>query len=156
MPVSMETLAMSPGRLAVPGFSGSRLSQLRRSRGLTQEELANATGLARQYVLALEQGSRRPGMQTFQALAGALGVRPGELLDATRLSLLQLRLVAGLTQEETAEAAGVGRRTYSDIERGHTQGVDVETVRALATAFGVSERQVNTGLRLTAQEPTNP
>lgn len=38
------------------------LKKWRESKGLTQQELANAIGVHVQYVSALERGARRPGM----------------------------------------------------------------------------------------------
>jgi tetratricopeptide (TPR) repeat protein/transcriptional regulator with XRE-family HTH domain len=52
--------------------------------------------------------------------------------------LRQLRAEAGLTQEELAEAAGVGLRTVSDLERGAHRTAHQETARLLADALGLA------------------
>src|SRR6202050_356625 len=49
--------------------------------------------------------------------------------------LRRLRTEAGLTQEELAEAAGVGGRTVSDLERGVALTARKETARLLANAL---------------------
>ena len=51
--------------------------------------------------------------------------------------LTQLRIDAGLTQEELAHAAGVSARSISDLERGITVAVRMRTVQLLADALGL-------------------
>jgi tetratricopeptide (TPR) repeat protein/transcriptional regulator with XRE-family HTH domain len=51
--------------------------------------------------------------------------------------LRRLRAEAGLTQEELAEAAGLGGRTVSDLERGVALTARRETARLLADALGL-------------------
>jgi transcriptional regulator with XRE-family HTH domain len=55
--------------------------------------------------------------------------------------LRQLRLDAGLTQEELAEAARVSARSVSDLERGVTVTARRDTARLLANALGLSAAQ---------------
>jgi tetratricopeptide (TPR) repeat protein/DNA-binding XRE family transcriptional regulator len=52
--------------------------------------------------------------------------------------LRQLRVNAGLSQEELAEAAGVGVRTVSDLERGVALTARKDTARLLADALSLS------------------
>jgi tetratricopeptide (TPR) repeat protein/transcriptional regulator with XRE-family HTH domain len=52
--------------------------------------------------------------------------------------LRQLRAEAGLTQEELAEAAGLGLRTVSDLERGTHRTAHQDTARLLAGALGLA------------------
>jgi len=57
---------------------GKRLAEVRRSRGYTQEQLAekaNITALSLGYI---EQGRRWPRLATLQKLAGCLGVPVGD------------------------------------------------------------------------------
>src|ERR1700683_166820 len=51
--------------------------------------------------------------------------------------LRRLRAEAGVTQGELAEAAGVGGRTVSDLERGVALTARKETARLLADALGL-------------------
>jgi tetratricopeptide (TPR) repeat protein/transcriptional regulator with XRE-family HTH domain len=60
------------------------------------------------------------------------------MLGFARL-LRQLRAEAGLTQEELAEAAGLGVRTVSDLERGVHRSAHQDTARLLADALGLAE-----------------
>jgi tetratricopeptide (TPR) repeat protein/transcriptional regulator with XRE-family HTH domain len=50
----------------------------------------------------------------------------------------QLRAEAGLTQEELAQAAGLGLRTVSDLERGAHRTAHQDTARLLADALGLA------------------
>lgn len=56
-----------------------------------------------------------------------------------RSLLADLRLAAGLSQEELAEAAGMGVRTIRDIERGATAQPRRDTRWRLADALGLSD-----------------
>ncbi|MDQ3793221.1 MAG: helix-turn-helix domain-containing protein [Actinomycetota bacterium] len=55
--------------------------------------------------------------------------------------LKELRRLRALSQEELAEASGVGRATISCIERGET-GAHGRTLRRLATALGVAVEEL--------------
>ena len=52
--------------------------------------------------------------------------------------LRRLRMVAGLTQEELAEAAKLSARSVSDLERGVSRTARPQTARLLATALGLA------------------
>jgi DNA-binding XRE family transcriptional regulator len=53
--------------------------------------------------------------------------------------LRQLRVEAGLTQEELAEAAGLSPRSVSDLERGIHRTAHKDTALLLAGALGLAE-----------------
>lgn len=52
---------------------GTRIEELRKKKGLTQEELAEKTGLHRAYFWDIEQG-RNVSIKTIYKIAKALGV----------------------------------------------------------------------------------
>jgi transcriptional regulator with XRE-family HTH domain len=58
-----------------------RLRQLRRQRGMTQAQLADAAGVTRLYVLRIEAWAQDPTSKIIEALARALQVKPGELFE---------------------------------------------------------------------------
>ncbi len=58
-----------------------RLAELRRAAGLTQEQLACASGMSGSYLALIERGLRRINQDTLGHLAAALGVRPSDLID---------------------------------------------------------------------------
>lgn len=59
---------------------GSRVRDLRLALGWSQERLAEASGLHRNYIGGIERGERNCALRTIHALAGALGVHPADLL----------------------------------------------------------------------------
>lgn len=59
----------------------ANLRRLRRERRLTQEELAERSGLDLASVGRIERAIRDPGVRTVVRLAHGLGVRPADLLD---------------------------------------------------------------------------
>lgn len=62
------------------GFA-ARLSALREARGLTQEELAECSGLSAHYIGNLEQSVRRPSLNTLFILCRVLGTTPDGLFQ---------------------------------------------------------------------------
>lgn len=55
--------------------------RLRKERGLSQEELAEAAGVHRTYVGMIERGEKNVTIYNIERIALALQVRPGSLLD---------------------------------------------------------------------------
>lgn len=59
---------------------GDNTERIRREKGLTQEALAEKSGLSQQYISGLENGQRNPTIVTLYELATALGVGHLELV----------------------------------------------------------------------------
>jgi transcriptional regulator with XRE-family HTH domain len=59
---------------------GERVREQRRSRGLTQEALAESLDLSVAYVSLIERGGRNPPYTTVVAIARALGVAPSQIV----------------------------------------------------------------------------
>jgi transcriptional regulator with XRE-family HTH domain len=59
---------------------GPRIRDLRRARGLTQERIAEQTGIKAESISRIETGAAVPDLRTLVALADALGVPAGEVL----------------------------------------------------------------------------
>jgi transcriptional regulator with XRE-family HTH domain len=64
-------------------INGEKLRELRRSRFLTRDELAENSGVARDHIGRLERGeiAGESRMATIRKLAEALGVDPAELVE---------------------------------------------------------------------------
>lgn len=60
---------------------GSRVRDLRRERGLTQDELAKRAGFERKSINRIENGAFSPTLDRVFLLAASLGVTAAELLD---------------------------------------------------------------------------
>lgn len=59
---------------------GERVREQRRSRGMTQETLAEALQLSVAYVSLIERGGRNPPYTTVVAIARAVGVPTAQLV----------------------------------------------------------------------------
>jgi transcriptional regulator with XRE-family HTH domain len=64
----------------IVGLFAERLKELRRSRGMTQQELGRAAKITTSYVGRLEAGGAAPGIDLVARLATALGVTVYDLL----------------------------------------------------------------------------
>ena len=60
---------------------GLNLQELRRSRSLTQEELADRAEVHQTYLSGVERGRRNPSLLVLERLASALGADVAELLQ---------------------------------------------------------------------------
>jgi transcriptional regulator with XRE-family HTH domain len=64
----------------------------RRARlGLSQERVAECSGLHRTYISLLERGVKSPTLNSAFDLAVALGMKPEDLIKSTRLLLVARR-----------------------------------------------------------------
>ena len=61
---------------------GRHVRSLRLQLGMSQEGLADASGLHRTYISSLERGQRNVSLENIGRLADALGVSPAALLEA--------------------------------------------------------------------------
>ena len=60
---------------------GLILQQLRKERGLSQEDLGYKNGYHRTYISLLERGQKSPSLQTIFQMAKALSVTPSEIIS---------------------------------------------------------------------------
>jgi transcriptional regulator with XRE-family HTH domain len=60
---------------------GENCARIRKERGLTQEDLAEQSGLSQQYISGLERGRRNPTILTVYELSVALSVSHIDLLS---------------------------------------------------------------------------
>lgn len=58
---------------------GARLRELREEREMSQQRLADLTGLGRTYISDVERGARNPCLVNILKLSDTLRVAPGEL-----------------------------------------------------------------------------
>jgi transcriptional regulator with XRE-family HTH domain len=60
---------------------GAKIKQLRSMNGITQEKLAELSGLSRQYIGDVERGTRNISLVNLHKIANALKITLSELLD---------------------------------------------------------------------------
>lgn len=72
---------------------GASLRRVRHERGLSQERLAELTGLSTNFVGEMERGLKAPGLTVIVRLARALGMSVHELLaEFTETNVRKLRV----------------------------------------------------------------
>lgn len=59
---------------------GSRIRELRKARGLSQEDFAAQCGLDRTYIGGIERGERNVAVRNLALIAKSLGISMSELL----------------------------------------------------------------------------
>lgn len=77
-----------------------RVKELRKRKGLSQEELTENSGLSLRTIQRIENGETEPTGETLRRIAGALQVNPDELIDWTikeDISFLKFLNLSALT-----------------------------------------------------------
>ena len=119
----------------------NKLKQLRKSRGLTQTELAKKVGISEQSVSFYENARRKPKIETWNRLADFFNVSVPYLQGlpepVRKNRLKELRNQRKLTLDDIEEKTGIKRGTYSNYENGKTEP-KLEVWQKLADFFNVS------------------
>ncbi|MBT1175622.1 helix-turn-helix transcriptional regulator [Bifidobacterium sp. LC6] len=90
---------------------GRRIQTLRKSRGLSQEQLAEQLDMDRVSIGYIEQGRRSPKLATLYALAGTLGVHVSDIFAG-----LEYEAQAELDTADAQRAALALRTSRDDAE----------------------------------------
>jgi transcriptional regulator with XRE-family HTH domain len=64
----------------IQAIVGERIAKLRKQKGFTQDQFAEATGLNRTHLYRLETGQQSMTLKTLKIIADALGIRATQLL----------------------------------------------------------------------------
>lgn len=64
---------------------GLRIKELRRSKGLSQERLAEKIGISSKYLSSIERGRENPTLDTFLKLASALNIELPEVFNVSHV-----------------------------------------------------------------------
>lgn len=89
---------------------GRMIGEIRRARGWTQEQLAEAASIETSYLARIEGGARRATLEKLAAIAAALDVEIVQLLSVASASEAPIR---GLPPNLTR---ALGRLTYPQLE----------------------------------------
>ena len=82
---------------------GANVRRLRDSLSITQENLAEASGLDRSYIGGVERGERNPALSAILRLASSLGVSPDRLFEGIGQGVPILDAPSGLTATPSDE-----------------------------------------------------
>ena len=89
----------------------------RRQRGLTQAALAKRAGIPRPNLSAIERDRREVSVRTVRALAAALALRPGLLVDGLPPDQEARPPLSRATMERIADAVAFGTRAATAAEQ---------------------------------------
>jgi transcriptional regulator with XRE-family HTH domain len=68
---------------------GAKLKALRRARGLSMEQVADAVGVNKSFISKLEADAAQPSVATLLRYCDAVGIRPGSLFDPPATQLVR-------------------------------------------------------------------
>ena len=110
-------------RRVLRGFDRSALIAVRTRRNLNPGELARLADVSTAAVYNWERGTASPSVDTLARVAQALGVPVAELvpIPEDEQYLGDLRVMAGLTQPQLAQLAGISTSTLAQLERGQAR-----------------------------------
>lgn len=82
---------------------GQRLQRYRESAKVTQQEIADATGLTKNYISSIERGVHKCNAQTFITYAKKCGVSLDEMAGLVPKSKLNRKLIKKISEMSEAE-----------------------------------------------------
>lgn len=84
------------------------ISSIRKSRGLTQAQLADKIGISQAHISRLERGDDSASLKLIAEIAQALGVRPSDLLeDRSSREMLLIEAFRSASPEAQAMILGM-------------------------------------------------
>jgi transcriptional regulator with XRE-family HTH domain len=90
------------------------LTRIREERGLSQQRLADASGVNKATINQIERGRRSPNLETLEKLAGALTVEVGAFFPKTQSPL-------PLEEQQRADTGDVGEAFFVPLEDGEEE-----------------------------------
>lgn len=81
MPTPSPKHARAPALVAL----GGAIRSLRKSQGISQEELAHRSQVDRAYMSSIERGTQNPGVMTIIRIAEGMGISVAEIFTAAGL-----------------------------------------------------------------------
>lgn len=136
---------------------GGKVQSIRETHGLSQQDLADQTGIARPSITLIEAGRQNATLATVSRLASGLGVHWADLLDDRKTSpprphrrpvpfdeqlaafgrrLYQARVIQRLHQRTLTDRTRIGRSAISEMEDGK-RNISLSTLSRLAATLGV-------------------
>lgn len=134
---------VSVPRRALYGFDPTRLTEVRRERGLSRSDLGRLSGVTYNTIRSWETGEGAPSPSALERVASVLDVAVSELAvvpDEVQ-TLASWRTRQGMAQADIAHELGLSKSTYSRLERGERPLTDAECLK-LARIFDTTEEQV--------------
>lgn len=109
----------------LPESVGNRIRELRKAKGWTQEQLAEAAGLHYSYIGGVERGDRNISLETLEKIINGLQVTAEEIFkfkedsDYKRALDEHITMISGRSPAEIASLTKVNREIFNVIEKLH-------------------------------------
>lgn len=132
---------------------GKRIKMLRKSKSMTQSQLAEALGVSQSTIGMYECNSREPDLKRIMALARLFDVPVSALIEeeyvqvpsakakldaySFGMAVYRLRKGRGLSQDQLADMLGISKQAVSNYERGIREP-DFNMLEDLASTFGMT------------------
>ena len=124
----------------------AKVSQLRREKRMTQDELAERIDKTTDYISLLERGERSPSFEVIFALAEALDVPATYLISFSQsgestnlISTLIAEPVSPSVVEPVEEAVTTEAKRISDAERLENAMKSIQELENLASEYGIAD-----------------
>lgn len=106
----------------LPESVGSRIRELRKAKGWTQEQLAEAASLHYSYIGGVERGDRNISLETLEKIIAAFQIPAEEIFrfedDTDRRKALDelVTLISGRSTEEIAALTKINREVIATLD----------------------------------------
>ncbi len=109
--------------MSLPEDVGNRIRELRKAKGWTQEQLAEAAGLHYSYIGGVERGDRNISLETLEKIMNGLQVTAEEIFkfkeDAEYKRALDehMTLISGKSTDEIVSLTKISKEIFNAIEK---------------------------------------
>ena len=137
------------------GFDRQALVKRREARKLERGDLARLANISSKTIWTWEAGTRTPTPDALARVAKALGVSVGSFvkIPKNKRTLVDLRVLAGLTPPQLALAAGMSTTALQALERAETHLPDEKAAR-LAPLLAATPDEVRTAWHRARARPS--
>ncbi|UPK43945.1 helix-turn-helix domain-containing protein [Paenibacillus pabuli] len=109
--------------MSLPEDVGNRIRELRKAKGWTQEQLAEAAGLHYSYIGGVERGDRNISLETLEKIINGLQVTAEEIFKFNEDSEYKraldehITLISGKSSDEIASLTKINKEILTTIEK---------------------------------------
>ncbi|MGV2963354.1 helix-turn-helix transcriptional regulator [Paenibacillus sp. FSL H8-0317] len=111
--------------MSLPEDVGNRIRELRKAKGWTQEQLAEAAGLHYSYIGGVERGDRNISLETLEKIMNGLQVNAEEIFkfkeDSENKRALDehITLISGKSTDTIVSLTKISKEVLNAIEKSH-------------------------------------
>ena len=129
-------------------YYSETIKRMRKERGLTQQELADALGVSRSSIGMYESGTREPNFEMCKALADFFNCRLSDIIEEAPANkgdsmtlgqrIKSAREKKGMTLEEVAKMCNTTKQTIFKYENEIVTNIPYDKILLLSSALSVS------------------